>query len=83
MWETERDKTRRTVSYVVNGFVKGYYYEDTSDPGIFPVYAYSLEDKDYIMVQVYSSEEQAKRLLELIIPAARREKEISEGPGKR
>lgn len=73
MWETEKDKFRRTMSYVVDGFVKGYYYEDTSDPGVFPVYAYSLEDKDYTLIQVFSSEERARKLLEIIIPAAGRE----------
>lgn len=73
MWETERDKSRRTVSYVVDGLVKGYYYEDTSDPGVFPVYIYSLGDKDYKLISVMESEEKAKRWLELMIPAAGRE----------
>lgn len=73
-WETERDESRRTVSYVVDGFTKGYYFEDTSDPGVFPVYAYSLTEKDYVLVQVHDSEEKARKLLEIIIPAARRER---------
>lgn len=72
-WETESDKFRRTVSYVVDGFVKGYYYEDTSDPGVFPTYAYSLGKQDYVLIEAYSSEESAKKLLKLIIPAAGRE----------
>lgn len=73
MWETEKDKFRRTVSYVVDGFAKGYYYEDTSDPGVFPVYAYSLGQQDYVLVQACDSEEKARKLLKMIIPAAGRE----------
>ena len=72
-WETEKDKARRTVSYVVDGFTEGYYYEDVSDPGVFPVYAYSIEKQDYVLLQSYSSEEEARKLLKMIIPAAGRE----------
>ncbi len=72
-WETEKDSSRRTVSYVVDGFTKGYYYEDVSAPGVFPVYAFSINEQDYVKVQAYGSEKLARQLLQMIIPAARRE----------
>lgn len=66
-WETEKDKARRTVSYVVDGFAEGYYYEDVSDPGIFPVYIYNPREQDYTLTLPFDSEEKAREFLEGLV----------------
>lgn len=62
-WEEERDKARRTVKYVVDGIVEGYYYEDKSDPGGYVVYAHNPNIGNYVDLGSFFSEEKAKERL--------------------
>lgn len=66
-WEEEKDKARRTVHFVVNGQTVGYYYEDVSDPGVFPIYVWDHALQDFTSDDVCNSEREAKATLKLLV----------------
>jgi len=63
IWEEEKDKFRRVVQCIVAGIVEGYYYEDTSDPGIYVAWVYSPQAETYVPAGTYRSENKAKKIL--------------------
>lgn len=62
-FKTESDRARRTVTYQVDGEVMGYYYEDGSDPGVFPIYVWFGDVDDFVLTDTVEDEEEAKSLL--------------------
>jgi len=64
-WDVEKDKSRRTVHFIVDGQTVGYYYEDVSDPGVFPIYEYDHVLQDFKFAGVQDSEWEARSTLKL------------------
>ena len=62
-FKTERDRSRRTVAYELGEEVMGYYYEDKSDPGVFPIYIWFGDAGDFELTDVVTDEKEAKALL--------------------
>ncbi len=73
MGRRERDRSRKISHLVVNGETEGYYYEDTSDPGIFVIYRYDSALRDFVFHGMKSTEKEAKAALRLEVASGYQE----------